>query len=209
MSLQASFISDPTATVQNSPGGTSQVVLKSVQTCNCSSQLVSWSDCVIPPVKEDNSGICLSHLVLETVRMWEQERVAPPPPTPDLFYWLAIKYCLRFPHSSRTVGEQHTKGLSVQQKQMFALQKMIRTHGRAARAPEALQVPFGGQWQSKPEMQGIQRALQGLLSRSSLTFIFTLVNQPWEGGQEQPDLYLMSLRHLRFSQFPPNKRGIF
>lgn len=100
---------------------------------------------------------------------------------------LVAEHCLKVPRSSRAVAH---RAPSVQQKQMFALQKMIRKHGRAARAPEATQVPFGGQGQSKQEMWGVQRALQGPLSKPSLTFIFTLVTHPWEGQQEQEDNYL-------------------
>lgn len=38
----------------------------------------------------------------------------------------------------------------------------------AAQAAGAVRVPFGGQWRSKAEMPGIQRALQSLLSSVQL-----------------------------------------
>lgn len=134
-----------------------------------------------------------------------------PPPT-GLFYWLVIKYCLRFPHSSRAVGERHTKGLSVRKKANVCTGKDDEKARRGLlQQPRPYECPSEGSGGAKRRCGASRELSRACSAVSSLTFIFTLLNRPWEGRQEQPDLYLISLWHLlqlRLSQFPPNKKGI-
>lgn len=84
---------------------------------------------------------------------------------------------------------------------------MIRLWGRATWAQEAIQAPFQGQRQNKQEMQGNQRALQCLLSESTLHIYFDIhihihTGNPFAGKKRLGRHEWASVNYLMFMWLP-------
>lgn len=84
---------------------------------------------------------------------------------------------------------------------------MIRLWGRATWAQEAIQAPFQGQRQNKQEMQGNQRALQCLLSESTLHIYFDIhihihTGNPFAGKKRLERHEWAAVNYLMFMWLP-------